>query len=104
MKLHVFTLLAAAAAASPAIAQSEPFVGQIMIFAGDFCPRGWAPADGRLLPIAQNIALFSLLGTTYGGNGQTNFALPRPRAIFTLQPGASFTQCIALQGVFPSRN
>ncbi len=55
---------------------SEPFLGQIMIFGGNFAPRGWAFCNGQLLPIAQNTALFSLLGTTYGGNGQSTFALP----------------------------
>lgn len=55
---------------------SNPFVAEIRIFAGNFAPRGWATCDGQLLPISQNTALFSLLGTTYGGNGQTNFALP----------------------------
>lgn len=54
----------------------EPFIGQIMLFAGNFAPRGWALCNGQLLPIAQNTALFSILGTTYGGNGQTTFALP----------------------------
>ncbi len=55
---------------------SEPFVGEIRIFAGNFAPRGWALCNGQILSIAQNTALFSLLGTTYGGNGQTTFALP----------------------------
>ena len=55
---------------------SNPFVAEIRIFAGSFAPRGWASCDGQLLPISQNTALFSLLGTNYGGNGQTNFALP----------------------------
>lgn len=55
---------------------SEPFIGQISIFAFNFAPRGWAFCNGQILPIAQNTALFSLLGTTYGGNGQTTFALP----------------------------
>jgi microcystin-dependent protein len=54
----------------------QPFIGDIYIFAGDYAPRGWAFCDGQLLSIAQNQALFSILGTTYGGNGQTNFALP----------------------------
>lgn len=49
----------------------EPFVGQISMFAGNFAPRGWALCDGQLLPIAPNAALFSLLGTTYGGDGRT---------------------------------
>src|SRR4051794_22295228 len=54
----------------------EAFIGQITIFAGNFAPRGWALCNGQLLAIAQNTALFSILGTTYGGNGQTTFALP----------------------------
>ena len=55
---------------------SEPFIGMIAIYGFNFAPRGWATCSGQLLPIAQNTALFSLLGTTYGGNGQTTFALP----------------------------
>lgn len=54
----------------------EPFIGQIMMFAGNFAPRGWAFCNGQLLSIAQNTALFSILGTTYGGDGKTTFALP----------------------------
>ena len=54
----------------------EPFLGFISMFGFGFAPRGWATCDGQLLSIAQNTALFSLLGTTYGGNGQTTFALP----------------------------
>ena len=66
-----------AAVSAPVLAQaSEPFVGQLTLFATNWCPRNWAKADGSLLSIAQNQALFSLYGTTYGGNGQTNFALP----------------------------
>jgi microcystin-dependent protein len=55
---------------------SEPFIGEIMMFGGNFAPRGWALCNGQLLPIAQNTALFSILGTTYGGDGITTFALP----------------------------
>lgn len=55
---------------------SEPFIGEIKMFGGNFAPRGYALCQGQLLSIAQNTALFSLLGTTYGGNGQTTFALP----------------------------
>lgn len=54
----------------------EPFLGEIRMFAGNFAPRGWAACNGQILSIAQNTALFSLLGTTYGGNGTTTFALP----------------------------
>lgn len=55
---------------------AEPFIAEIRIFSFDFAPRGWAICLGQLLPINQNQALFSLLGTQFGGNGQTNFALP----------------------------
>lgn len=55
---------------------AQPFIGQIRTFAFGFAPRGWAQCNGQLLQISQNQALFSLLGTTYGGNGTTNFALP----------------------------
>jgi microcystin-dependent protein len=55
---------------------SEPYIGEIVMFAGNFAPRGWQLCNGQLLPIAQNQALFSILGVTYGGNGTTTFALP----------------------------
>jgi microcystin-dependent protein len=55
---------------------SEPFLAEIVMFAGNFAPRGWAFCQGQILSIAQNTALFSLLGTTYGGNGTTTYALP----------------------------
>lgn len=55
---------------------ADPFVAEIRIFPFNFAPRGWAWCDGQLLPLSQNTALFSLLGTTYGGNGMSNFALP----------------------------
>ncbi len=58
---------------------AEPFIGQIMVVGFNFAPRGWATCDGQLLPISQNSALFSLLGTTYGGDGRTTFALPELR-------------------------
>ncbi len=61
-------------------AQVEPFIGQLMLVPYEFCPRGWADAAGQLLPINQNTALFSLLGTNYGGDGQSNFALPDLRS------------------------
>jgi microcystin-dependent protein len=57
-----------------------PFVAELMLFAGNFAPRGWAFCDGQLLAISQNTALFSLLGTNYGGNGTTTFALPDLRS------------------------
>jgi microcystin-dependent protein len=54
----------------------DPFVGEIRVFGFEFAPDGWATCDGRLLPIGQNTALFSIIGTIYGGDGRTNFALP----------------------------
>lgn len=65
---------------------ADPFIGEIRIFPNNFAPRGWAFCNGQLLPIAQNTALFSLLGTTYGGNGQTVFALPDLRDRFPMHP------------------
>ena len=65
----------------------EPYTGEIMLFAGSFAPRGWARCDGQLLPISQNQALFSLLGTTYGGNGTTTFALPDLRGRAPIHAG-----------------
>ena len=65
----------------------EPFIATIMMFGGNFAPRGWALCDGQILPIAQNQALFSLLGTTYGGNGQTTFALPDLRGRMPMHAG-----------------
>ena len=66
---------------------SESFIGQIGIFGFNFAPRNWAQCDGQLLPIAQNSALFSILGTTYGGNGQTTFALPNLQGRVPIQQG-----------------
>jgi microcystin-dependent protein len=66
---------------------SNPFVAEIRIFTGNFAPVGWALCDGQLLPISQNTALFSLLGTTYGGNGTSNFALPNLQGCAPMHPG-----------------
>ena len=66
---------------------SDPFVAEIRIFAGNFAPTGWAFCNGQVLPIAQNTALFSLLGTTYGVNGSSNFALPNLQDRFPMHPG-----------------
>lgn len=108
----------------------EPFIGQIMLFAGNFPPKGWAFCNGQILSIAQNSALFSILGTTYGGNGTINFALPDLRSRVPVGmgqgPGLSpvdlgqqgflsthgqptrghlgLNYCIALVGIYPSRN
>jgi microcystin-dependent protein len=66
---------------------SDPFVGEIRMFAGNFAPRGWAFCNGQLIPISQNTALFSLLGTTYGGDGRSTFALPDLRGRVPLHAG-----------------
>jgi microcystin-dependent protein len=66
---------------------SEPFVAEIRIFAGNFAPRGWAFCNGQLLPIAQNTALFSLIGTTFGGDGRTTTALPDLQSRYPMHPG-----------------
>ncbi len=84
---------------------STPFLGEIRMMAFSFAPKGWAICQGQLLPINQNQALFSILGTTYGGNGQVNFALPNlagrkpvhPGSTYTLgQQGGSLTATVAL--------
>ncbi len=68
---------------------ADPFIGEIRIFAGTFAPNGWALCEGQLLPISQNTALFSILGTTYGGNGVQTFALPdlRGRVVVSFGQG-----------------
>jgi microcystin-dependent protein len=111
----------------------DPFIGQIILFSFPFAPRGFAQCNGQLLPINQNQALFALLGTRYGGDGRTTFALPdlrgrapvhrgrgstlAPQEMATRTPARSadpaatpplgaitLNFCIALQGIFPSRS
>jgi len=67
---------------------ATPFIGEIRLFAGNFAPVGWALCDGSLLPIAENEALFNLIGTIYGGNGQTTFGLPDMRGRVPVHQGA----------------
>ena len=95
--LAAMLLMSAGAAATPASASSEPYIGEIATFPYSFCPRGWAETDGSLLEISKHTALFSLLGTKYGGDGRTTFALPDISS-----PGVK--HCIALVGIFPSRS
>ena len=66
---------------------ADPFVAEIRIFPFNFAPKGWAFCDGQILPISQNTALFSLLGTTYGGNGKSTFALPDMQGSAPMHPG-----------------
>jgi microcystin-dependent protein len=66
---------------------ADPFIAEIRIFPFNFAPKGWAWCDGQLMPLSQNTALFSLLGTTYGGNGKSNFALPDLQGRSPMHPG-----------------
>jgi len=72
----------------------DPFVAEIRIFPFNFAPKGWAFCDGQLLPLSQNTALFSLLGTTYGGDGKSNFALPDMQGNAPMHPGQG--PCLSL--------
>jgi microcystin-dependent protein len=78
----------------------EPFMGQIELFPFNFVPQGWSTCEGQLLAISQNMALFSLIGTTFGGDGQSNFALPNLQG---KAPGDGLAYYIALQGIYPPR-
>ena len=71
---------------------SDPFIGEIKLFSFNFAPKGWALCNGQLLPINQNQALFSLLGTMYGGDGRVTFALPDLRSRVPLHVGSGFSQ------------
>ena len=70
----------------------QPYIGEIRMFGGNFAPAGWAFCDGQLLPIAENDALFALIGTTYGGDGQTTFALPDLRGRIPVHEGPGYLQ------------
>ena len=69
---------------------STPYLGQLALVSFNFAPRGWALCNGQILSIAQNTALFALLGTTYGGDGQTNFALPNLQGRVPVHQGSEF--------------
>jgi microcystin-dependent protein len=77
---------------------ASPFVAEIRIFAGNFAPTGWALCDGQLMPISQNTALFSLLGTMYGGDGKSTFALPDLQGASPMHAGQSTTGTLYDQG------
>src|SRR3954469_8745992 len=70
---------------------AQPYVGEIRMFAGNFAPAGWMFCEGQLLPISENETLFQLIGTTYGGDGQSTFALPDLRGRIPLHQGSGFT-------------
>jgi len=82
---------------------AEPYLGEIRMFGGDFAPRGWARCHGQLLPISEHAPLFSLIGTTYGGDGVETFALPDLRHDHTPAAALPITFIIALAGVYPPR-
>ena len=80
----------------------QAYIGAIVLVGFNFAPVNWAFCNGQLLPINQYQALFSLLGTYYGGDGQTNFALPKLDA-GVLQPGGALNYIICVNGIYPSR-
>lgn len=82
------TAVALVCGSAPALAQDEPFIGQVTAFGTNFCPRGWANTEGQLLPISSYTALFSIVGTTFGGDGRTTFALPDLRGRRAIGTGA----------------
>ena len=73
---------------------ASPYVGEIRMFGGNFAPAGWMFCDGQLLPISENETLFNLIGTTYGGDGQSNFALPDLRGRLPIHQGNGFTLAV----------
>ena len=79
----------------------DPFLGQIELFPYTFVPKNWMACSGQLLDIRQNTALFSLLGTNFGGDGQTTFGLPNLQG---KAPAANLQFCIAINGIYPSRD
>ena len=87
MKTKFSVLVLLIMLSTSAINAQEPFIGEIRMFAGNFAPGGWAFCDGQLLSISQNSALFSLLGTIYGGDGRTSFALPDLRGRVPIHAG-----------------
>jgi hypothetical protein len=98
--------IAAISLAAPAQANPDPYVGEVMLFSGAYCPKGWYEADGRLLPINNNHVLFAILNNSYGGDGKTTFALPDLRK--TIPAAATddrklLRYCIAWRGYWPER-
>lgn len=79
----------------------DEYIGIVKLFAGNYAPQGWALCDGQLLNINQNTALFAILGTNFGGNGQTTFGLPDLR---NTAPAPNLIYIICVQGLFPPRD
>lgn len=82
----------------------DPLIGTIVLFAGSYAPYGWAFCDGKVLSISQYTALFSILGTQYGGDGRTNFALPNLPTVKDVDGQGESRYIVALQGLYPMRN
>ncbi len=106
MKIKIYPLLLVLALSllplKNVFASSEPFIGEISMFAGSFSPRNFAFCEGQILSISQHSSLFSLLGTTYGGDGRTTFALPNLKEQEKSLNGVRYI--ISLKGIYPSRN
>ena len=100
MRTILLAVTAAVGISGNAFAGAQPFIGEILTFASNFCPVGYLPTDGRLLPINTNTALFSLLGITYGGDGVSTFRLPNTKPNYT-RSRALLMQCIAVYGIYP---
>ena len=94
MSALLLTCVGVASAQTP-----SPYLGEVRLFGFNFCPQNWLPANGQLLLINGNQALFSLFGTAYGGDGRTNFAIPTMSGT-----SVALHWCVAVAGVFPSRN
>jgi hypothetical protein len=110
MKSHLVAVAAAVIAVSSALmvhhsadaaAPNASYIGEVFISPFGFCPNGSYPAQGGLLPISQNTALFSLMGTKYGGDGQNNFALPNMAPI-PVGNGPAAQYCISAMGIWPN--
>jgi microcystin-dependent protein len=105
MKLAHLTAAAFALLTIPtasALAGYDAYIGEVTTVAGNFCPSGTAPANGQIMPIREYYVLYSLLGTTYGGDGSVAFALPKIPPIKTEQ-GQVLTTCIVTMGLYPRR-
>lgn len=81
----------------------DPFLGDIVLFSFDFAPSYWMPCEGQTLQISTYQSLFTLIGTTFGGNGTTTFCLPDLRSAIPIQE-IGMHYCIAIQGIYPSRS
>jgi microcystin-dependent protein len=95
-------MLGMGAAVMPTQAQVR-YLSEVIFMGAVFCPIGTIPMDGQLLPIAQNRELFSVMGTAYGGDGQTTFAVPKISGIPTQAPNAPVRACMVVSGMYPTR-